>query len=57
MILIANFMSTINKLLIIRTMYTIRSLYQRLTKNLMTIAVANRIALLKKFRNSPLEMF
>ena len=31
--------------------------YQQLRKNLMTIAGASRIAALKKFRNSSLEMF
>ena len=37
--------------------YTTRPLYQRLTKNLMTFAGANRIFALKKFRHSPSQMF
>ena len=37
--------------------YTTRPLYQRLTKNLMTFADANRIYALKKFRNSSSQMF
>ena len=36
---------------------TTRPLYQRLTKNLMTFVGVNRIFALKKFRNSPSQMF
>ena len=37
--------------------YRTRLLYQRLTKNLMAFAGAKRILALKKFRNSPSQMF